>query len=128
MIRKRQSTAKAKFTRVWNVYQIKVTAAENEEDICSIIKDMENAYDELEVKHADYLEALDSEDEGDKPLIKTAQDMMADVYNQLTEGRAAIVSLSKKGKRKPVVFDHNAIPKIRVNKLDAPTFSGELMK
>ena len=76
------------------------------------LKDMEEAYAWLEEKHADYVEELDSEEEGERPLIEESQKQMEEVYRQLNEGRSAVVALNKLAKkeaeRKEVVIKKDA--------------------
>ena len=130
-MKKKQATAKGKFTRIWNVFKAGEMRGDDVEVLKGGLKDMEEAYAWLEEKHADYIEELDSEEEGERPLIEESQKQMEEVYRQLNEGRSAVVALNKLAKkeaeRKEVVIKKNANASlIRVKKLDAPKFGGEL--
>ena len=74
--RKKRGTAKAKFHRFLNTFTKEKEQADNVEVLKLMMADLESAYKDMEMKHQNYTELLDSEDEDDKQdLAENKEDM-----------------------------------------------------
>ena len=69
--RKKQSTAKGKFTRICNVFTAASMKDEPTRSLKESLKELERAYEDLEDKHTQYIDILDSDDETDSAAIST---------------------------------------------------------
>ena len=88
------------------------------------LKELERAYEDLEDKHTQYIEILDSDDETDSAAISTAQQNMETTYSKLVEARSTVIISKEPSNNEAKVY--RAL--INVKKLDAPSFCGDLMQ
>lgn len=125
--KKKRSTAKGQFHRVFNRFK-EQTKTENGEVLQEILKDMEHAYEKLEGEHSAYLNILDSDDETEGDIINTANSDMDKNYSQLCDARADLVMINRKNKEdKSKVNTTKEHPNtVKVKRLEAPTFSGNV--
>ena len=122
--KRKRSTLKGKFHRVYNRFE-DVKNSETFELLRNILSDLENSYKELENGHAEFIELLDPENKDDLVIIKTADSDMDVMYSELCNCRAHV-------NKRNTSIEHNKtetnkkLESVKVKKLDAPTFSGEI--
>ena len=93
--------------------------------------DLESAYKDMEMKHQNYTELLDSEDEDDKQDLAEKEEDMERVYQELCAARTDYAKSDKNQKSskvtKPSVTARAKITEqLRTKRLDTPTFTGKI--
>ena len=129
VLKKKRSNAKGKFHRILNRFNKSHHNNESKESLELIIKDLEDAYSEMEGGHASYLEVLDSDDETDKDIIEHSNTDIDHLYQELCEARSMmgkVVEAAKVKDTKPIEEVKCTKDNMRVKKLDAPVFSGNI--
>ena len=96
-----------------------------------MVADLESAYKDMEMKHQNYTELLDSEDEDDKQDLAEKEEDMERVYQELCAARTDYAKLDKNQKSskvtKPSVTAHaKTTEQLKMKRLDTPTFTGKI--
>ena len=131
--KKKRSTVKGKFHRLYNTFKSEVESNSDLDVLEQILKDLEVCYNDLENKHSDYIDILDSEDENDKIAITTVNDDIDKIYKELCNARSTVVSRRRKldDERVKIEPEVKMRPKksgdvLRIKKLDASVFNGSI--
>ena len=130
-LRKKRGTAKVKFHRFLNTFAKKKEQADNIEVLKLMMADLESTYKDMEMKHQNYTELLDSEDEDDKQDVAEKEEDMERVYQELCAARTDYAKLDKNQKSskvtKPSVTAHaKTTEQLKMKRLDALTFTGKI--
>lgn len=120
--KRRRSILLGKFHRIYNRFK-KLKSSESPDLIKNILYDMEDSYIELESWHAEYIELLNPETEQD--LIDNADRDMDTMYDELWKCRVHVNKQCKTKHQNEKEKDKQK-ESVKVKKLDAPIFSGEI--
>ena len=80
---KKRSSAKSRFHRIYNGLNLHIQKGEEIEVLSHLLSDLESAYKNLEEKHEDYIDQLDSEDDYDKIARVSASEDMDKNYEEV---------------------------------------------
>ena len=131
-LKKQRSSSKSYFHRVYNRIDAIKDDRNKDDDITESFTDLEKSYVKLETSHEEYIAALDSDDDTDKPIIETINNDMATMYNEF----CSIRSIAKSIERKRSEADRDSKAHItqsnktsvkegmKVKRLDPPKFEG----
>ena len=153
-VRKKWSNAKRKFTRIANQLKTESNQDANSQILPLLIQDMETAYRDVDKIQDDYINCLDSDDEDDKKAMDDYTDKMETTYDELCKCRKLIPlslgpSVLPQVSAAANVSGNASVPKpkteeddsqklkttseggksslqVKVKKLDAPTFDGDI--
>ena len=140
-LKRKRSSAKGKFHRIYNRLMPGIQNNEGCELLTQVLEDLEKAYTGVEISHDLYIETLDPESEEQEISIKTLEEDINVMYNELCEARSAVTKISQeylKVKRereelRDVETTSNSDAAIRtrqkvvqLKKLEAPTFSNNI--
>ena len=121
---KKKATAQSKFTRIYNQFQAGILRNEELYILQSLRDDLETAFKNLEERHTEYIELLDTENKDENKLYTAAETNMETQYGRLIEVRSRVNNSANEGN-----IDKLPTAKfqtVRVKKLDAPSFGGNL--
>ena len=94
-LRKKRGTARAQFHRFLNAFYKEDISVSKLDGLTAILSDLERAYKEVESKHKDYSEALDSDDDVDKEELDKKEQDMEIIYEELCKARSEVANLQK---------------------------------
>ena len=121
--KRRRSILKGKFHRIFNRFE-NLKNSESLELLKNVLSDMEISYKELENGHTEFIELLNPELEEDLITIDNADKDMDIMYNELCNCRAHVNKITSKQNSEPERVKQKE--SVKVKKLDAPVFSGEI--
>ena len=134
--KKKRSTAKGKFHRIYGRLLEGIQEQIDIAVISKILQDLESAYVELEARHETYLESFESDNEDDKTKVNELNHDITVMYNELCKSRSLCEDMKErvKAERASEKKSHynekgqtkGAFETSKVNKLDAPTFTGNI--
>jgi hypothetical protein len=87
-LRKKGSTAKGRFHRIFGRLLEKIKDEEESNIVKEMLGDLEQSYKDMEIRHSEYLENFDSDDENDKPKMNEANHDMDTLYEELCKARS----------------------------------------
>ena len=119
--KKKKSTAKGKFHRIYNCTIEGANEEEDNELLQSMLQDLEVAYKELEEKHEIHLDYLDPDKNAEKDIITNAEKDMYVMYNELRNCRSRIKISSRKRAEHLVKTSKSSV---QIRRLQAPSFGG----
>ncbi|XP_062605795.1 uncharacterized protein LOC134267606 [Saccostrea cucullata] len=124
MLRKKRSTAKGRFHRIYGLLLEKIQDEEESDIVKQMLSDLEQSYKDMEVRHSEYLENFDSDDENDKPKMDEANHDMNTLYKELCKARSLCLKLTTK----KITSQEKCVKEqsLKVKKLDPPHFSGKI--
>ena len=135
-LRKKRGTARAQFHRFFNAFYKEDISITKLDGLTAILSDLERAYKEVESKHKDYSEALDSDDETDKEELDKKEQDMEIIYEELCKARSEVANLQKLIKSSASMTtateqltserSRKATESLKVKRLEFPTFSGKI--
>ena len=114
---KKKATAQSKFKRIYNQFQAGILRNEELYILQSLRDDLETAFKDLEERHTEYIELLDTENEDENKLYTAAETNMETQYGRLIEVRSRVNNSANEGN-----IDKLPTAKfqtVRVKKLDA---------
>ena len=134
-LRKRRGTAKVQFCRFTNAFGRENKNTANTEGLKPILLDTEGAYKDVEARHQECTEALDSEDDTDRQELDLKEEDMEKIYQEMCTERPKIANIQKLQKPTIIVSatatsETSTRPKtaesLKVKMLDIPTCSGRI--
>ena len=124
--KKRRSSAQGKFHKIYGALNRRCNP-EDLDVVNSMLHDLEQAYGDLESKHAEYVETLNEEDDDEIKMIEEMKSAMAKTYDEVCTARTNVATKRKDVvKNEPVKKSVKQDIHITVKKLEAPTFSGNV--
>ena len=127
--KKKCSTAKAKFTRSLNGLNTAQQANNSIHVLKDLYAELKIAYTELENKNDCYIELLDEDNEDDKKNAEEATTYFEEQYTKYLAAKTIMIDkLAETADQKEPVDQKpkNNDSNVRVKKLDAPSFSGNI--
>ena len=131
--KKKRSTAKQRFHRVYNKMTDGLREDEEEEVRNQIMSDLENSYKEIEEKNEHLIEAIDPPDEeNNASLIQKLEDEINVMYSELCDTRKGIIGIrrSQRDRNKSSVTgereERSRDSQLKIKPLQAPTFTGNI--
>ena len=125
--KKRRGTQKGRFHRIYN----RISQLDNKpgeiSDLIATFNDLDRVYGDLEEHHERYVALLDSDDEEQKVAIKDAMDDMDIIYGEYCNARSQVNKMKEeKPARTDVITAERPKDSIKVKKLEAPSFGGNI--
>ncbi|XP_056001715.1 uncharacterized protein LOC130048707 [Ostrea edulis] len=123
-LKKKRSTAKGRFHRIYGRLLEKIQDEEESEVIKQMLDDLEQSYKGMEVRHCEYLENFDSDNEDDKTKVDEVNHDMNTLYKELCKARSLCFKLTTQKNALKEKCGKNQ--SLKVKKLDPPHFSGKI--
>ena len=94
-LKRKRSSAKGKFHRIYNRLMSGIQNYDAGELLTQVLGDLEKAYTGVEDSHDLYIETLDPETEEQEISIKTLEEDINVMYNELCDARSGVTKISQ---------------------------------
>lgn len=95
-LKKKRSTAKGRFHRIYGRLLEKIQDEEEAGVVRQMLDDLEHSYKDMEVRHSEYIENFDSDNEDDKAKANEVNHDMNTLYKELCKARSLCLKLTSK--------------------------------
>ena len=125
-LKKKRSTAKGKFHRIYN----RLIAITEKQDVKETFTDLKRAFEDLEYNHERYALVLDDENEDEKKTVQEVNDDMEVLYEEYCKARNKLTKVfqaeEEERKIERVFEPQQKRDTIKVKRLEAPSFGGNI--